>query len=645
MPLPTNTEVDAAVPVTGTPSRSLVNALLKKLTAAFAIVATSGAYADLTGTPAVLPFGPYTSVALLQAANPAATNIGKHATVSGVDYVSTGTTWIPSGAPTSIAWATTWKTDSNVDLGTFTITGALALASDDTGSVIGGSTQATLIANGTNAPTFDGQSSADWNNMSGTRNAVSLYRVGDTKYWVVGSGLAAAIAAPVIPSFSAVPVIAGTPTVGTASSYASGAYAGTPSPTITQQWTLDGVDISGATGATYTPISGDATHLLRVRQIAANGSGSANSTSVSATVSAGVAPTFSVAPAIIGTPTVGTASAYTSGTYAGTPTPAITQQWTLDGVDISGATAGTYTPVTGDIGHLLRVRQIATNTSGSANNTSASATVVSASATLLLDSVSGYTVVQALGHRKLRAAYAGSCIRVRRSSDNTEQDIGFSGQNLDTAALLAFAGSGDAAETTVYDQSGNARNWIQTTAGNQPLIVVAGVLNTKNSKPVARTVSTSNYFASSISLNPTANRYFFGVYSIDSATETNPIFIQSFNEFALGHTSGALQAKTHGTVDYGVPSTVKPAANTLCVYDAQVSSTATSYSIDAATTAPNGGSSTFSAATWSATTQFLPYQSLTGYFGESVIFDQAGAASNADRRTMAANSKAYWGTP
>ena len=45
--------------------------------------------------------------------------------------------------------------------------------------------------------------------------------------------------------------------------------------------------------------------------------------------------------------------------------------------------------------------------------------------------------------RKLRAAYSGSAVRVRRSSDNTEQDIGFTAQGeLDTASLLSFVNSG-----------------------------------------------------------------------------------------------------------------------------------------------------------------------------------------------------------
>ena len=43
--------------------------------------------------------------------------------------------------------------------------------------------------------------------------------------------------------------------------------------------------------------------------------------------------------------------------------------------------------------------------------------------------------------RKLRSAYIGSAVRVRRSSDNTEQDIGFTTEGeLDTTSLLSFVG-------------------------------------------------------------------------------------------------------------------------------------------------------------------------------------------------------------
>jgi hypothetical protein len=99
---------------------------------------------------------------------------------------------------------------------------------------------------------------------------------------------------------------------------------------------------------------------------------------------------------------------------------------------------------------------------------------------LLLDQYSGAAAAYSL--RKLRTAYTGSAIRVRRSNDNTEQDIGFVGVDLDTASLKTFVGANSGFVTTWYDQSGNARNSTQTTAANQPRIVNAGTVERKSGK-------------------------------------------------------------------------------------------------------------------------------------------------------------------
>lgn len=80
--------------------------------------------------------------------------------------------------------------------------------------------------------------------------------------------------------------------------------------------------------------------------------------------------------------------------------------------------------------------------------------------------------------RKLRCAYAGSAIRVRRSSDNTTIDIGFtSNGDLDTIALKSFVGSGNSGFVTIwYDQSTNGRDAAQGTNALQPRIVNAGII-------------------------------------------------------------------------------------------------------------------------------------------------------------------------
>jgi hypothetical protein len=93
------------------------------------------------------------------------------------------------------------------------------------------------------------------------------------------------------------------------------------------------------------------------------------------------------------------------------------------------------------------------------------------------------TAAAAYSVRKLRTAYTGSAIRVRRSSDNTEQNIGFSSGNLDTTALTTFCSGTNGFVTTWYDQSGNGYNATQTTGLFQPQIVSSGSLILENSKP------------------------------------------------------------------------------------------------------------------------------------------------------------------
>ena len=98
------------------------------------------------------------------------------------------------------------------------------------------------------------------------------------------------------------------------------------------------------------------------------------------------------------------------------------------------------------------------------------------------------TTSAAYSVRKLSSSYNGNAIKVRRSSDNTTQDIGFTaGGDLDVSTLLAFTGSGnDAFVDTWYDQSGNGKNLSQATAINQPRIVSSGSMYLENNKPFIR---------------------------------------------------------------------------------------------------------------------------------------------------------------
>jgi len=126
-------------------------------------------------------------------------------------------------------------------------------------------------------------------------------------------------------------------------------------------------------------------------------------------------------------------------------------------------------------------------------------------ASLLLDTYSGAAAAYSL--RLLRTAYSGNCIRVRRSSDNAEQDFGFVANVLDTASLLTFCGVGNGFVTTWYDQSGNANNGTQTTAANQPQIVSSGALLTVNSKTCISFDGSNDSFNLASTITAAASNY------------------------------------------------------------------------------------------------------------------------------------------
>jgi hypothetical protein len=93
---------------------------------------------------------------------------------------------------------------------------------------------------------------------------------------------------------------------------------------------------------------------------------------------------------------------------------------------------------------------------------------------------------RAYSFRHIRGAYAGPLVKARRASDSATMDIyPKTDGTLDTAALLAFAGAGDAFMATIYDQGPNAKHLTQATAGAQAKLVAAGALVAANTRPVA----------------------------------------------------------------------------------------------------------------------------------------------------------------
>lgn len=108
------------------------------------------------------------------------------------------------------------------------------------------------------------------------------------------------------------------------------------------------------------------------------------------------------------------------------------------------------------------------------------------------------------------SSYSGPLIRVRRSSDNTEQDISaastidaYGNKWLDESALATFVGANNGFIVKWYDQSGNGRDVTQSNTTIQPQIINAGViyrLNTTypsmmfgSSRRLARAIALTNF--------------------------------------------------------------------------------------------------------------------------------------------------------
>ena len=147
---------------------------------------------------------------------------------------------------------------------------------------------------------------------------------------------------------------------------------------------------------------------------------------------------------------------------------------------------------------------------------------------LLLDNYSGSAVAYLL--RKLRYNYSGSAIRVRRASDNAEQDIGFVSNELDTSSLASFCSGTNGFVVTWYDQSGNGNNMVQSTTASQPKIYDSstGVL-LENGKPTIQFDGSIDWL--DISITKPARFSIYSVMKLDSNTTT-------FSGFGSGNSLG-----------------------------------------------------------------------------------------------------------
>ena len=180
------------------------------------------------------------------------------------------------------------------------------------------------------------------------------------------------------------PTISGTAQVGETLSADTSGIAdadGFTNGAFTYQWVADDVDISGATGSTYTLTDSEEGKAIKVEVSFTDDAGNGETLTSAATDAVSAAPTpnspATGAPTISGTAQVGeTLTADTSGVSDadGLTNPAFTYQWLADDSEIAGTTSLTYTLADTDKGKVIKVRVSFTDDAGNEETLTSEAT-------------------------------------------------------------------------------------------------------------------------------------------------------------------------------------------------------------------------------------------------------------------------------
>jgi len=145
----------------------------------------------------------------------------------------------------------------------------------------------------------------------------------------------------------------------------------------------------------------------------------------------------------------------------------------------------------------------------------------------LLDQFPGAAAAYSL--RNLVGTSNPAVVRVRRDSDNAEQD--FTAAEVSDGTLAAWVGAGNNGFVrTWYDQSGNGRHAQQPTTGSQPMLVQNGVVLIKDGDPNIKFTDSQRFLDISIS---------YADYGLFAVYEPITLFTDFDVFFSSGGVSGA----------------------------------------------------------------------------------------------------------
>src|SRR5260221_675135 len=276
--------------------------------------------------------------------------------------------------------------------------------------------------------------------------------------------------AAVAPTITAQPV---SQTV-TAGQTASFTVVATGTAPLNYQWQKGGVNIAGATAASYTtPATTTSDNGATFAVVVSNTAGTVTSGAAALTVNAAaVAPTITMQPVSQAV----TAGQTASFTVVATGTAPLNYQWQKSGVNIAGATAASYTTpatTTSDNGASFAV--VVSNTAGAVTSAAATLTV---NAAAVAPTITAQPVSQTV-----TAGQTASFTVVATGTAPLSYQWQKSGVNIAGATAVTYT----TPATTTSDNGATFRVVVSNTAGT---VTSAAAALTVNAAPVAPTITT-----------------------------------------------------------------------------------------------------------------------------------------------------------
>jgi len=251
---------------------------------------------------------------------------------------------------------------------------------------------------------------------------------------------------------------------------------------LSYQWQKNGVNIAGATGASYTtPATATTDNGSTFRVVVSNTVGSVTSNAATLTVTAAVvAPTITTQPA---NQTVTAGQTATFSVVAGGTAP-LSYQWQKNGVNIAGATGANYTtPATATTDNGSTFDAVVSNTAGNVASTKATLTITAAAVVPTITTQPLNQTVAA-GQAATFSVVAGGTAPLSYQWQKSGVNIAGATASSYTTPATATTDSGSTFDVVVSNTTGSATSTKVTLTVN-----AAAVAPTITTQPVNRTVT------------------------------------------------------------------------------------------------------------------------------------------------------------